>query len=184
MQIDECFRILDVPASASPDEIRNSYRTLVNVWHPDRFLGNEALRAEAERKLTLINQAFSTLEAAGFPQGDVQQAAAIPVASSDGGPAGPISRPVQTTIWGTSVVVLSFLFWLGLKDKPLTERLLTGVFAGFIAGSALSTMLFHVVWSVKTRPRTWIIMLGTSAVTVVWLSWVIAGRVALRKANV
>lgn len=169
MQIDECFRILDVPPTASADEIRKSYRTLVNVWHPDRFVRNETLRAEAERKLALINQAFSTLEAAGFPQGRVQQAAATPVISNDGATTKPVSRPVQTTIWATSVVVWIFFFWFALKDKTLTERLFASVFAGLIAGSALSTMVFHIVWSVKARPRTWIIMIGTSAVVVAWL---------------
>lgn len=83
MQIEECFRILDVSPTASSDEIRKAYRTLVNVWHPDRFAGNEALRAEAGRKLTSINEAFSTLEAAGFPQGSLRQQASTEV-SVDG----------------------------------------------------------------------------------------------------
>jgi DnaJ-class molecular chaperone len=66
MQIEECYQILETPATASPDEIRKSYRTLVNVWHPDRFVGNEPLRMGAQRKLARINEAFGVLEAAGL----------------------------------------------------------------------------------------------------------------------
>ena len=125
--------------------------------HPDRFVGNETLRSEAERKLALINQAFSTLESAGFPRGGVEEPAATrSIVSNDGAMAEPISRLVQTTIWATSVVALSFLFWLGLSDKAPIERLFVSLLVGLIAGSGLSAIVFHVVWSVKARPRTWI----------------------------
>lgn len=30
-------------------------------------------------------------------------------------------------------------------------------------------MVFHVVWSVKARPRTWVILIGASAIVTAWL---------------
>ena len=169
MQIEECFQVLEVPVTASPDEVRKSYRVLVNVWHPDRFAGNETLRVEAERKLARINEAFRTLEAAGFPQARSQEAASVTVASTETVNTEPIAPPVRRTIWVTSVIVLSVLFWLALADKSAGERLFASVFAGFIAGSAFSTALFHIVWSLKSRPRTWIVMTGTLVVSVALL---------------
>jgi hypothetical protein len=168
MQIEECFRTLDVSPTSSGDEIRKAYRTLVSVWHPDRFVGNPSLRTEAERKLASINEAFDTLEAAGFPHSNLGHQSAQ-AASDSTLPSEPISRQVQRTIWGTSVVVLAFLFWLASEDKSLVERAVGTAFAALVAGSAFSTMVFHLVWSVKARPRTWVISIGASAIVAAWL---------------
>ena len=53
------FTVLDVSPSATPDEIRQSYRTLVSQYHPDKVatLGAE-LKAVAERKSKEINVAY------------------------------------------------------------------------------------------------------------------------------
>lgn len=53
------FRILEVEPDASRDAIKSAFRTLVKVWHPDRFGSDEDLRQLAEDKLKLINKAFA-----------------------------------------------------------------------------------------------------------------------------
>lgn len=46
---------------ATQAEIKDAYRTLAKVWHPDRFQGDEHLRAKAEEKLKGINSAYHLL---------------------------------------------------------------------------------------------------------------------------
>lgn len=60
------LKILGLKSNASPDDIRQAYRDLVRVWHPDRFGTDARLRAKAEEHLKTINAAFHTLESSGF----------------------------------------------------------------------------------------------------------------------
>jgi curved DNA-binding protein CbpA len=55
------YSILEIPESATPEEIRQAYRLLLQVWHPDRFHHNPDLLAKAEKKTREINAAFATL---------------------------------------------------------------------------------------------------------------------------
>ncbi|MEZ4611565.1 MAG: J domain-containing protein [Caldilineaceae bacterium] len=53
-------RTLDLPYDATPDEIRERYRQLVRIFHPDRYR-QDADRAYAEAKLKEINEAYELL---------------------------------------------------------------------------------------------------------------------------
>jgi hypothetical protein len=53
--------ILEIEPGATIPEMRQAYRDLVNVWHPDRFAHNPRLRKKAEEKLKEINQAYRFL---------------------------------------------------------------------------------------------------------------------------
>ena len=55
------YAILEIEESATPDEIKNAHRLLLQVWHPDRFHHRPALLAKAEEKAGKINKAFETL---------------------------------------------------------------------------------------------------------------------------
>lgn len=55
----DCLKILEVEYGASFEEIKKSYRILVQVWHPDRFANNSSLEMKANEKLKLINEAYS-----------------------------------------------------------------------------------------------------------------------------
>jgi curved DNA-binding protein CbpA len=46
---------------ASPTDIEETYKTLVKVWHPDRFQTDQKLRQAAEEKLKEINAAHDYL---------------------------------------------------------------------------------------------------------------------------
>ena len=58
----ECRRVLDVPADASPETIRQAYLDLVRVWHPDRFQTDERLRQVAGDHLREVNEAYEALK--------------------------------------------------------------------------------------------------------------------------
>ncbi|MCB0063248.1 MAG: DnaJ domain-containing protein [Caldilineaceae bacterium] len=54
------YDILDVPLTATPEEIKAQYRQLVRIYHPDRFRDQED-KVYAEEKLKEINIAFQVL---------------------------------------------------------------------------------------------------------------------------
>lgn len=62
--LSECYAVLEVPESASAEQIRESYKNLVKVWHPDRFPNDEKLREKADHKLKQINAAYEKVMAA------------------------------------------------------------------------------------------------------------------------
>ena len=62
MDIKRCFEILELAPDASIDEVKQAYKDLVNIWHPDRFPTNPRLKQKAEKKLKEVNQAYETLK--------------------------------------------------------------------------------------------------------------------------
>jgi curved DNA-binding protein CbpA len=61
MDIKRCFEILELTPDALPCDIKQAYKDIVNVWHPDRFSNNPRLRLKAEEKLKEINYAYEVL---------------------------------------------------------------------------------------------------------------------------
>jgi DnaJ-class molecular chaperone len=62
MDIKRCFEILELDRTASPDEVTQAYKDIVNVWHPDRFSNNPRLKQKAGEKLKEVNVAYETLK--------------------------------------------------------------------------------------------------------------------------
>jgi len=62
MDIKRCFEILELNPDASIDEVKQVYKDLVNIWHPDRFSTKPRLKQKAEKKLKEVNQAYETLK--------------------------------------------------------------------------------------------------------------------------
>ena len=58
----EPYRLLELEPGASLDEIRESWRDLVQVWHPDRFRDNPRLHRKAEERIKQINLAYDALK--------------------------------------------------------------------------------------------------------------------------
>ena len=57
----DALRTLGLERGASRNEIRDAYRVMVKVWHPDRFSNDGKLRTRAEEKLKEVNAAFQHL---------------------------------------------------------------------------------------------------------------------------
>ena len=90
------YQILDLEPGASPEEVKQAYRDMVKVWHPDRFGSDQRLRAKAEEMQKEINLAFEQLEDYVPPPEDEidEEDAAVEVAAAraDSAPSKP-ARP-------------------------------------------------------------------------------------------
>ena len=60
--IKKYFQILGVSKYSSPEEIKQAYKDLARVWHPDRFIDNPRLQKKATEKLKEINIAYEKLQ--------------------------------------------------------------------------------------------------------------------------
>jgi hypothetical protein len=58
------YQVLGIKPGASQAEIKQAYRDLALVWHPDRFVDNPRLQEKAEEKLKQINAAYEFLKSA------------------------------------------------------------------------------------------------------------------------
>jgi len=55
------YDILDVPADAPADHLKESYHLIVSIWHPDRFPQGSKQYQLATRKLRELNAAYEVL---------------------------------------------------------------------------------------------------------------------------
>jgi DnaJ domain len=60
--VKEALDVLALRPGATSVEIKEAYRDLVKVWHPDRFGSDPRLRQKAEEKLKQINTAYLSLQ--------------------------------------------------------------------------------------------------------------------------
>ncbi len=61
MDIKRCLEILELESVTSPEELKQAYRDMAKIWHPDRFQDNPRLQKIASTKLSEINEAYKTL---------------------------------------------------------------------------------------------------------------------------
>ena len=60
--LEEAYRILGVSPSASDEEVRQAYRRLALMYHPDRMATrDDASRQQAEKMFQVINQAHDRI---------------------------------------------------------------------------------------------------------------------------
>jgi outer membrane protein assembly factor BamE (lipoprotein component of BamABCDE complex) len=141
MDLSDAYRVLELPAGASEDTVREARKTLAKVWHPDRHANDPELQRKAEIKLSEINAAFETIRDASFPAAASPPPAAPPVrpATTPGVQPGPkpwSAPPVQSNIeivgrrrvrlWVIAVVVVAIglgtyfaIVKLGTPARPL-----------------------------------------------------------------
>ena len=61
MTREQALKALELHADASFQEIKQAYRDLALVWHPDRFANSTRLQAKASERLKEINTAYAVL---------------------------------------------------------------------------------------------------------------------------
>jgi curved DNA-binding protein CbpA len=59
--INDAYSVLGLEPNASQADVKQAYRQLVKIWHPDRFLHSHD-KQEAEKKLKQINEAYNKLK--------------------------------------------------------------------------------------------------------------------------
>jgi len=62
MDIRQCFDVLELDSNANIDDVKQAYKDMVNIWHPDRFSNNPRLKQKAEDKLKEINAAYDMMQ--------------------------------------------------------------------------------------------------------------------------
>lgn len=61
--VNRYYEIFELEPGASPERVKQAYRDLVKVWHPDRFAHDPRLHRKAQEKLKEINEAYEQLQA-------------------------------------------------------------------------------------------------------------------------
>ena len=56
------YEILELEPGATGEQIKQAYRRLAKVWHPDRFPNDPPLQEMAQEKLKKINLAYEYLK--------------------------------------------------------------------------------------------------------------------------
>jgi uncharacterized protein YjbI with pentapeptide repeats len=96
------YLLLGLDPGASPDQIKEAWRDLVQVWHPDRFGGNDRLQQKAQEKLKQINQAYEKLRNPQSASSRTSTSAAS-YASRDQNGDEPEIEPIEVLKQGVSV---------------------------------------------------------------------------------
>lgn len=60
--VSQYYEILGLKPGVSLAEIKQAYRGLAMVWHPDRYPNNPQLQQKAYEEIKLINEAYDILK--------------------------------------------------------------------------------------------------------------------------
>ena len=112
----ECFRLLGVDSDASFEAIRQAYKDLVRVWHPDRFQSDPELQRRAEQQLQRINEAYLAIKNSQFSTEPQPDPAPQPQPAEPAPPvhATPPSRGPDRPAWNLHYGWTLRAAWLGL----------------------------------------------------------------------
>jgi len=61
------YELLEIKSNACFDEVKEAYRDLAFVWHPDRYVSNPRLQKKAQDRFQAISNAYHLLEFCLFP---------------------------------------------------------------------------------------------------------------------
>jgi curved DNA-binding protein CbpA len=66
MDINDAYEVLGLKPGASQAQVKQAYRKLVKIWHPDRF-ADPTQKQQAEEKIKKINVAYNLLKSEQLP---------------------------------------------------------------------------------------------------------------------
>jgi preprotein translocase subunit Sec63 len=155
MDIRKCYEILELRPGYSAAELKQAYKDLVQVWHPDRFAHNPRLKEKAEEKLKQINQAYAVLDQAQRDRAKFQAAKSTTPSVVD--PESVVKTATWTTAKSSSDLVrlrLGMLAWmLGVSCLPIVLILLAYLLVQYllviVAAGLVITGYFAVRWWIE-----------------------------------
>lgn len=101
------YDVLDVPPRTSDEDVQFAWRRQALRWHPDR---NPKNREQAERRLTLINEAYTVLKTR--PQRDAYDRRIAALISSR-----KKKEPAGKKLWMAAFLVLREILWPFAPEK-------------------------------------------------------------------
>lgn len=136
---------IGVEANATPEEIREAYRALVRMLHPDQQT-DEQLRLIAERQLRKLNAVYAVLsdpEQRRVYDEDLADGYGQPIIVNGIPPDGPRRRFAAPVVWVAAILLGAGLLWWLASDNasapPSRGRDPVGSFATESTGPAKTT---------------------------------------------
>lgn len=138
MNFQRCCDVLDLTPPVAMADLKEAYKDLVQVWHPDRFAHNPRLRLRAEEKIKSINLAYETLDCLLLTQ-QARSASHTTTAKSDqGSTAQTVAQPLRTSGlqgWGDRISLKNKALIYGVLVLPATW---IGLLVMFLLASMLA----------------------------------------------
>ncbi len=162
MDIRKCCDLLDLRPGYSQEDLKQAYKDLAQVWHPDRFAHNPRLKEKAEDKLKQINTAYEQLDQALVERLKAQAARAARSANPSADPASQTAEAIAREAYQQTMtrqapaatvlrMQLSMIAWIG------------GIFGGAIGLIALLAFL--------TQYPLWLLAIGLAVGSYFGLRW-------------
>jgi DnaJ domain len=157
MDIRKCCDLLDLRPGYSQEDLKQAYKDLAQVWHPDRFAHNPRLKEKAEDKLKQINTAYEQLDQALVERLRAQAARAARSANPSADPANQTAEAMAREAYQPAPAAtvlrlqLSMIAWI------------CGIFGGAIGLIALLAFL--------TQYPLWLLAIGLAVGSYFGLRW-------------
>ena len=105
MSLEKYYGVLGLRPDASEQDVKNAYRDLAKVWHPDRFARDPRLQQKAQEKLKEVNEAYEEINSSASGRRRARRSAPPPPPSSSNSAPRPPRGPGDFTHADFSTVV-------------------------------------------------------------------------------
>jgi energy-converting hydrogenase Eha subunit E len=143
MDIRKCCDLLDLRPGYAQEDLKQAYKDLAQVWHPDRFAHNPRLKEKAEAKLKQINSAYEVLDRALVERERFQAARAAARAAD---PTRSIEVEIPQTVYAASGAGRSTPLNRYLQLQLSMVAWSVGVFLLLVGAIALLSLLAANLW--------------------------------------
>ena len=123
MSLEKYYGVLGLKPDASEQEVKNAYRDLAKVWHPDRFAHDPRLQQKAQDKLKEINEAYEEINSPASRRRRARRPTPPPPSSPPWSSSNSSTRPPRGPADFTTVVARR------RAAPPRVSRLLPAAFA-------------------------------------------------------
>jgi hypothetical protein len=160
----QAYTLLNVKPGDSADTIRQEYRKLARIYHPDKLSSNPPAMAEATEKMKAINEAYSLIKCAPLGENDTAPAETSHTRTADAhspetgttnktGRFEKITHFIYGAIIGAGFSLIVLLIGMPLYKHLLsnTDRLETVIYATYISMGVTITVSGILAAMLKDR---------------------------------